>query len=229
MSKCITPLTAAALVAGMFATATAQQQGVYDPPTGGVTGAVVAGQSGDLNQTIAACLALGNEEQVALAKFAEGRAKHDDVKKFVAKMKQDHQAAVEKLQGLAPIATLGSLRDSDDDDASFEHQVAHAGTAGGQSQMIALQRRIAEECLALTRQELKDKEGADFDRCFIGQQVGAHVAMLAKLKASREFATGEVQQFIDEAIQTVEEHHKQAKQLAEKLEKQWKEKVRSDS
>jgi predicted outer membrane protein len=95
-----------------------------------------------------------------------------------------------------------------------------APPAGGnlQAQMVALQKRVTEECLALTEKELGEHEGAKFDRCYIGQQIGGHVAMLAKLRGSKEFASGPLRQFIEEASKTVESHLAEAKKIAKTLE-----------
>ena len=84
-------------------------------------------------------------------------------------------------------------------------------------QMLAMQRSITQQCLQLTQHELGEKQGAEFDRCYIVQQVIAHTQMLAKLKGSEQFASGQLRSFIQEATGTVEMHHQHAKELAKSL------------
>jgi hypothetical protein len=66
-----------------------------------------------LDQAIATCLWLGNQEEIALNQFAEGHAKSDKVKEFVAMMIKDHRAALDKLQLAAPeVASLNAAADA---------------------------------------------------------------------------------------------------------------------
>jgi predicted outer membrane protein len=232
-----------ALAAMMASVATAQTAAPATPPQGAPSSAPVAspsgqaGQAGQLDQGIAACLYLTNQEEVAIAQFAEGRAEHAEVKKFVEMILKDHRDALQKLQRVSPqLASMnlqltgaasgqagaaGAQAGAPGTTPATTGQVVRpAGQAGGDlaTSMVALQRRVAEECLSLTQKELSEKEGAEFDRCFIGQQLGAHLAALAKLRGSREFASPQLQQFIDEATTVVEHHIEQAKQIAKKLE-----------
>ena len=80
--------------------------------------------------------------------------------------------------------------------------------------MTAFQQKVAEECYQLTCKELSEHEGSEFDRCFVGSQIGGHIAMLAKLKASEEFASPELQPIIQDCQQAVEQHLDKAKELA---------------
>jgi predicted outer membrane protein len=208
--------------------ATVVAQTVVDPqtqPAAAVTGAP-SGGAAQIDQAIATCLALGNQEEVALAQFAQDRVQNEEVKRFVEMMIEQHQAALEKLTRLAPQVASITLQGQAGAGAGAAQPGAGqpgattpaAGQPGGQhSSLTALQVRMAQECLDLTQRELGEKEGAEFDHCYIGQQVGAHIGMLAKLRGSREFASPQLQAFIQEAEQTVQHHLEEAKQLAEKL------------
>ncbi len=213
-------LTAAAVQAQQSTTQGPNQPGQATPTGGAYAGAQGAAASAQLAQAIATCLALGNHEEVALAKFAQGRAENDKVKQFAEMMIRDHQAALEKLTRLSPqLTTLNlQLHENGAAGAAAPAATAQTGAAGDVTQqMVALQRNVAEQCLQLTQRELGEKNGAEFDRCYIGQQVGAHIGMLAKLNGSEQFASGELRTFIQEATKTVEEHHKHAKELAKSL------------
>jgi putative membrane protein len=176
--------------------------------------------SGDLNQAIAGCLLLGNQEEIAIAEFAESRAQDPQVKQFAQLMVDDHEKAVAKLTQVAPQLAQQA--------AAIRGQSASAANGAGQQQttsagqgaanpMFALQQRATQECLALTQKELGQKQGAEFDQCYVGSQVGAHIGMLAKLRASQQFATGELKQIIQEAEPTVQKHLDHAKKLAEQV------------
>jgi len=174
-----------------------------------------ADEAAQLDQAIATCLWLGNQEEIALAQFAEGHAKSEEVKTFVAMMVKDHRSALDKLQRAAPEVASWNLQLQTRQEGTA---VAASAGAGSQSPMIAMQKRVAEECLSLTQKELGEHIGADFDRCFIGQQMGAHLATLAKLRGSKDFASGQLRPFIDEATKTVERHYAEAKKIAKSLE-----------
>jgi predicted outer membrane protein len=176
-----------------------------------------------VNQAIAVCLALGNQEEVALAQFAQGRAKQEKVKQFAEMMIAQHREALEKLYRISPqLAAIPLQLDTNSPPGDASRAPANSPTANAavgnvDQQMVALQTSIAQECLALTQKELGEKQGAEFDQCYIGQQIGAHVAMLAKLKGSEQFASEQLRGFIQDATKTVEAHHQHAKQLAKEL------------
>jgi len=219
----------------------------------GATAGVQPGQPGQqsvtqvVDQAIAACLLLGNQEEVALAQFAQEHAKSDEVKKFAKMMSDDHKQAIQKLRQIAPqLAWLGENLEQDSSSqpgagasqsgsfgaqpgtqpgaqdgvaqAGFETGAQRAGSDPIMGQMLSLQQRVAQECLKLTQDELGKSE--NFDQCYIGQQVGAHIGMLAKLKGSEQFESPQLQSFIDEATKTVEKHLDKAKQIAKSYEDQ---------
>lgn len=198
-----------------------------------------AAQAGNLDHEIAAMIALGNQEEITLAQFAQQHAKHERVKEFAQMMQRDHTQALQKLQQVAPnLASLNiqltgaAARPQTGNQAAVQQAggqtqfgaqangVQPAGSTqiigGGASPRLDLFRAIHQQCLALTQRELQEA-GDDFDACYIGQQVGAHLGMLAKLQASEQYATGELRNFITEATQTVEGHLQHAKELAKEL------------
>lgn len=88
---------------------------------------------------------------------------------------------------------------------------------GGQHQMVALAKEVKQQCLQLTQRELSEHEGADFDKAYIGQQVGAHIAMLAQLQASSQYASGNLRQVIQEGEQMTQEHMEHAKRIMDQI------------
>jgi len=236
LSLALAAMAATSAVAQNPATAPTRPAQPGQPPQAGAAHA--GAQAGSLDQGIAACIALGNQEEIALAKYASTRAKNAKVKEFAQMMQREHTVALQKLRQVAPQLASWNLELQAGATTPGQTGVQQAGSAqqfgnqqngvqqaastqpvgaGGQdAQMVALQRAIAQQCLTLTQREL-DEAGADFDHCYIGQQVGAHVAMLAKLQGSEQFATGQLRGFIQEATKTVEQHLQQAKQIAKEL------------
>lgn len=60
------------------------------------------GMHGD--QALATCLAIANQEEIALAKLAEEKSKSKDVKEFAEMLVKDHQGFLQKLSKFAPEA-----------------------------------------------------------------------------------------------------------------------------
>jgi predicted outer membrane protein len=205
-------------------------------------------QAGGMDQFIATCLLLGNQEEVALAQMAADKAQNENVKQFAQMLVSDHQEAIQKLQqhakpgislegagtitatSAAPSAQPGTL--PSDRVASNDSPTARQFTAnranidsdpmagGSLDQVLQMSQQAAQECLSMTKSMMQEKQGAEFDKAFAGSQIGAHVGMLAKLKASEQHASPELASIIQESQQVVESHLEQAKQLCEELESQ---------
>lgn len=171
-------------------------------------------RGGDLSQQIASCLVLGNQEEVALAQIAQKQAEHPEVKKFAAHMIEQHQQAVTKLEQAVPQVAglmLGAAG------GQAPQQGRSAATAGNQSPELELAKSIKQQCLELTQKEMEGKQGAEFDKCYIGQQIGAHVGMLAQLRGSKTFANPELQAVIAEGEQMAAKHLEEAKKIMAQL------------
>jgi predicted outer membrane protein len=203
-------------------------------------------QAGGMDQFIATCLLLGNQEEVALAQMAADKAQNENVKQFAQMLVSDHQEAIQKLQqhakpgislegagtitatSAAPSAQPGTL--PSDRVASNDSPTARQFTAnranidsdpmagGSLDQVLQMSQQAAQECLSMTKSMMQEKQGAEFDKAFAGSQIGAHVGMLAKLKASEQHASPELASIIQESQQVVESHLEQAKQICEELE-----------
>lgn len=191
-----------------------------------------------MDEFIASCLLIGNQEEVALAQEALSRAQNENVKQFAQKLIDDHQRAIQKLQqhakqGIslqgAPSITA-STNPVNDAIASTPSPTAQQYTAnrvdpdrdpmnaGALDKVLKMQQQAAQECLSMAKAMMSEKQGADFDKAFAGMQVGAHVGMLAKLKASQQYASPELASIIQESEQTVKQHLDHAKQLCQELE-----------
>ncbi len=183
-----------------------------------------------IDSHIADCLILGNQEEIALLKFGMERTKSSEVKEAAQKMIADHEKAVTQYRKFASPETAEQGLTDDQSRNGATRREALKVTQNGQTnstdssdQMHRLARRTAEYCLIMNREELTKYEGHEFDQAFLGQQLGAHITMLAKLKASGEEASSELASLINESQEVTKKH----KDHLEKLMNQVSEKAHS--
>lgn len=101
-----------------------------------------------------------------------------------------------------------------------ETTVAEARPVGGQPQgfdWVNIHRQLADQCLASTKAEFQKKEGAEFDKCFMTQQIMAHIKTLDELKVLRNYASAELRKDLDETSQMATRHLEEAKKIMEQL------------
>lgn len=105
-------------------------------------------------------------------------------------------------------------------DPSRAAELGATGLQTGQRGQVMMQihRDAAERCLALTKEILSEKQGKEFDKAFMSQQIVAHVGMLAKLQAVQDHVSPEFQQVVQEGAQSAEQHLKEARTIAQSLE-----------
>lgn len=151
------------------------------------------GQAGSADQEIAALLHGACRNEIEIAKLGQEKAQSQDVKQFAEKMVRDHSPGSEELQKLA-----GSLASS-----SQHHQGGETPARqgqGGRLDWLSIHQQIADQCLNTVKQELSKKSSHDFDECFMGQQIGAHIAVIDKLKVLRNYASSDLQQKLDKEL-----------------------------
>ncbi len=66
-------------------------------------------------------------------------------------------------------------------------------------------------------QELSQKEGAQFDKCYMHGQVAAHMAMADHLAVFSRAGGENLQTLCQEGLQTTRQHLQTAKQIANRL------------
>lgn len=89
---------------------------------------------------------------------------------------------------------------------------------GDAQTLMDITRRAAESNHEAVTQMLREKQGDQFDKCFVNAQIGAHMWLSAELKAMRDVGPQEFTSVVQEAERTVERHLQTAKQLASTLE-----------
>ncbi len=197
------------------------------------------------DQTLATCVAIDNQEEVALAKFALDKAQREDVKKFAKMMVEDHQAFLQKLQRFSPEVTRDGFLN--EHSASTRNEPARATSKSGVEQakatnadqsviqqtnatqpntvaksgqpvdFIQLHREIAQECLASSKAELGRKKDGEIDQCFIGFQIAKHAGMKTKLTVLQRHASPELAQVLAQGAETAEKHMQEAEAIMKKL------------
>jgi len=160
-------------------------------------------QAGSADQQIAALVCGCAQNEIEIAKMAQSKAQSSEVKQFAEQMVKDHSPGCEEMRKLA-----GSL-------AGGESAGRAADGAG--LDWVRIHQEVGRQCLASTKQELGSKEGAEFDHCFMGQQIGAHMMVISELKVLRNHASPELRQKLDQELQLATTHFQKAKQIGEKL------------
>lgn len=92
-----------------------------------------------------------------------------------------------------------------------------AGQEHGSLDLWRVDHQIAQRCQAMEQQMLAEKQGAEFDKGYVGSQIGAHVHMLAKLEVLSDYASPELREKLDQGIKTTQTHLQHAKQLMRQL------------
>jgi predicted outer membrane protein len=83
---------------------------------------------------------------------------------------------------------------------------------------VALLQDLGKQCYSTARQELEKKQGAEFDRCFMGMAVAAHMKVNDQMTVFQRYAEGELRNVITEGQRKVAAHLQHAKDLAKRLE-----------
>jgi predicted outer membrane protein len=220
------------------------------------------GDAQQIDRHIAACLTLGNEEEVALGKFATEHAQNSQVKQFAQQIVEAHNQAISQLKKFVPQGV--SLQLSQRDEGAAERfnertgqpgierqgqtgaERAPAGYGAGQAQpgagqpqpdqiqpggplaqamagaghqLLNIEREAKQQCLAMTQDELQRQKGDEFDKCYLGQQLGAHIQMLAVLQTAERHVSPELQRVVEQQRQTAEQHLQHVRQLQQELTK----------
>lgn len=117
-------------------------------------------------------------------------------------------AAKAEADALAPGATTT---------ARTETRTASGTSDSAIEQLIQIDRQIVDRRTEATRSELEQKQGAEFDKAFVGCAIGAHMHMNAALEVIGQQGEGKLSQLAQQAQPTVQQHLDHAKQLMQEL------------
>ena len=212
-------------------------------PNSQATGAHAAMRPMADQHTLAACLAIANQEEVSIAEFASEKSKNKDVKEFAKMVIDDHQAFLKKLQQFAPearemnlnqqasasqsrVQTAGGATQpqASQQAAQTQHGQPIQQVAGqveqrqaGPVDILQLHREIAQQCLTDAKKKMSDESSEKFDACFIGHQIAKHEAMKTTLTVFHRHSSGEFAQLLSDGIKTTDKHLKDAEKIMEDL------------
>ncbi len=95
-----------------------------------------------------------------------------------------------------------------------------AGMGGGRvpQMLISIASQACDNNLKMTKEMLSKHEGQDFKMAFLGQQIVAHTASLAEMKAIGSSGPEKLKTIAQQASPKIEEHLEAAKKLAKKFE-----------
>ena len=183
-----------------------------------------------------------NQAEVELGKLAEQRSQNQQVKQFAQEIVQDHQRLVEQLEKIAGARgrngsassparesatstanernenTTTETADNTRTTSANETSTQQAGMRGGAlHELASIDRQIDERCNQMLREALQQKSGHEFDQCYVGSQVIAHMHMLAALDVISQDTNGQLKQIAEDAKPTVQKHLEKAKDLAKEL------------
>ena len=174
---------------------------------------------------IASCVAIGNQTEVAMAKMAESMSQNKDVRNFAATLVKDHSEFLRQLERFGaqerPLNENVARNDDGNRARAFSPNTQQQQTAASQNGQqhrgnldhLAIQRQIAERCLAEARKDLEQKQGNHRDEAFVGMQLAGHQHMLAELEVLEQYASPELRSVLNQGRQTTEKHLETAKSL----------------
>jgi len=154
------------------------------------------------DQEIANCVHGEASNEIEIAKLAQQKAQSEEVRQFAEQMVKEHTPGAQEMQRLA---------------GNLASHTQPQRTSDGGLDWIAVKNQIGQQCLNTVKQELSQKSGAEFDQCFMGQQIGAHLKVVDELKVLRNYPSQELQQKLDKELQTAQHHLQMAKQIEQKL------------
>lgn len=230
MMKVMTTLATLALLGSQSVSAQGLTQNTRD----------VRNPTPTLDNQLAKCLAIDNWVEVELAKFAQSKSQSDDVKQFAQALQKDHEQFAARLKQIDPSSAelISSEKPSEhhasevhrdartierttiNQDAKEQREALAAGDRDATprqpeeaAQMLNIKHEVAAACVATFKKELGSKSANDFDRCYLGEQIGAHLQMLDTAKVFEQHAAPELAKALGEFRETTQKHLEHAKQL----------------
>jgi len=213
------------------------QPGAVQPARPGVP---QSAQSQTADQQIATMIAACNRNEVEISKFALSKLQSSDAKEIATMLIKDHTAGAQKFDKWAGQQqpnvnrTEEGRREEGREDrpgdneqsktnpaapanpgAQPQPQVVLKPALGGGLDWLAVHQEIAQEGLEGCKKELSRYEGKDFDKAFLGHQIGGHLMAATNLKVLKRHASSQLASEIDDALATTESHLKKIRDLME--------------
>jgi len=173
---------------------------------------------------------------IECSKMAQERATNENVKQFAQMMVSEHNSCLDKLESirkrrsdsteaakpsLPPVTKAEGaevdLKKSgivlrDEDGKQRDGKMVYHPT-----DFVKVKEEICNEMKSTMAKEMKSISGSEFDRAYVMHMVAGHEAILSSCKAVRKTASKELQAMLDQNIEKITNHLKQARQLAEQV------------
>ncbi len=162
------------------------------------------------NDAFAKCLAITNQEQVTLARFAKEKASSEEVKAFAATLESAHQSCLNELKGITTKA------EATNKNARLTNS-SNSTSNPSSIDFLQIHQEISEQCLKDGKEMLSEKQGVEFDQCFVGMQVAKHALMHSSLTVLQRHTSGELQSFVKDSLAKNDEHLQASISLMEQI------------
>lgn len=183
---------------------------------------------------LATWLAVDNQNEVELARLAQQKATSNEVKEFARMMIEDHGQFGQKLaifsgpmtgtEGRNDGTRTGGTDGKNDGGTRQPNPGESKGGAGGDPRNSGmpldtanLVRELGRKCLESAKQALSEKQGSDFDKCYMHMQVMAHQKVADSIEVFGNHASPKLKATLDEGEKTVKTHLEYAKQICKKI------------
>lgn len=184
-----------------------------------------------VKQAIAKKLMMANKAEIELAQLAKQKSKNPKLNQIADKLISDHRQLNEKLQKWEPnsgnaqnqgATSRSGIQNSTLQDTPASEQRTGRDRADSMKgnvpqALCAIMDKASENALTMTKEMLQNYDGEEFDMAFVGQQVVAHMMLLAELKAIESQNLEEISQIAGKAASTTEQHLEELKGLAKEL------------
>jgi putative membrane protein len=166
---------------------------------------------------LAGCLLIDGGNEIAFAEIAQQKAQDPEVKRFAQEMIDEHRQMGQKLQPFASVAGFtGAGNAGSATPPGKTGNDRSMGSAGDVDQVMLVQ-ELGQQCRESGRAALSEQSGAEFDRCYMGMMVGAHMKAKDMLTVFERHASPSLKSVLADAQTTVTKHLESAKSIARKL------------
>lgn len=244
----LTTLASAAAVAALFCASSSAQERAIEPRSAAEPRDAAHQVQGNHDHTIANCLAISNQEEIALANMAAEHSTNPKVKQLAETMIKDHQNALSQLKQFgaesvalrAPALPAGARATTPSNEIARQEEALREDRLQRDAQrttpqrddtqrtaarenagldFLALKREMADKCLQSAQREWSEKQGNDADKCFVGTQIVLHQQMLDGQEVLKRHSSPELRAVIDKSIAATQQHLTHAKDLMKELDR----------
>jgi predicted outer membrane protein len=108
-------------------------------------------------------------------------------------------------------------RDARDADPGRRFDSHRTAASGQPLNYEKIREQIAQKCLATAQKNWREKQGPDADMCFLGGQAVMHQQMIDAQEVLSQYASPQLQEVINQSIQTSQAHLKETEALLKTL------------